>query len=179
VVAVLGDDHIPWITKQIEKDHNLKQLTTLPKKSNKMKLIGWAIPIIIILTIVYTFLNNPSAGIYQAISWTLWNGSLSAIGAAIAFAHPLAILTAFVVAPISSLNPLLAAGWFSGAVQAYVRKPSVADFESLSDDVFSLKGFWNNKVTRVLLVVVITNIGSSLGTFIGGFDVIRVFFDNL
>ena len=179
VVAVLGAAHVPGITKQIEKEHNLKKLTTLPKKTNKMKIVAWAIPIIIIAAIAYTFFNNPSAGVYQAISWALWNGSLSAIGAAIAFAHPLAILTAFVVAPISSLNPVLAAGWFSGAVQAYMRKPSVSDFESLSDDVFSLKGFWSNKVTRVLLVVVITNIGSSLGTFVGGFDVIRVFIDNL
>ena len=90
-----------------------------------------------------------------------------------------AILTAFVAAPISSLNPLVAAGWFSGLTQASIRKPNVGDFETLSKDVFTLKGFWDNKVTRVLLVVVLTNLGSSLGTFIGGADVIRLFFENI
>ncbi|MGM8216700.1 TraB/GumN family protein [Bacillaceae bacterium W0354] len=179
VVAVLGAAHVPGITKQIEKDHDIKKLAQVPPKSKKPKIIAWSIPVIVMAAIIYTFINNPSAGMYQAISWILWNGSLSAIGAAIAFAHPLAIITAFLIAPISSLNPLLAAGWFAGAVQAYMRKPNVKDFESLSDDVHSLKGFWNNRVTRVLLVVVMANIGSSIGTFVGGADVIRVFIENL
>ncbi|MCM3668873.1 TraB/GumN family protein [Mesobacillus maritimus] len=179
VVAVLGAAHVPGITKQIHKDHDLAALTQLPPKSKAPKIIGWSIPILILLIVAYTFIANPSAGTQQAISWIIWNGSLSAIGTAIAFGHPLAILTAFIAAPITSLNPLLAAGWFAGAVQAYMRRPSVKDFETLTEDVFSVKGFWNNKVTRVLLVVVLANLGSSLGTFIGGADVIRLFFQNL
>jgi len=179
VVAVLGAAHVPGITKQIHKDHDLAALTKLPPKSKAPKIIGWSIPILILLIVAYTFIANPSAGTQQAISWIIWNGSLSAIGTAIAFGHPLAILTAFIAAPITSLNPLLAAGWFAGAVQAYMRRPSVNDFETLTEDVFSVKGFWNNKVTRVLLVVVLANLGSSLGTFIGGADVIRLFFQNL
>lgn len=55
----------------------------------------------------------------------------------------------------------------------------MSDFETLPDDVLSVKGFWDNKVTRILLIVVLANIGSSIGTFIGGADVLRVFFDNL
>ena len=77
------------------------------------------------------------------------------------------------------VNPLLAAGWFAGIAQAFVQRPSVADFEKLSEDVFSVKGFWHNKVTRILLVVVLANLGSSLGTFVGGADVVRLFIDNL
>ena len=97
----------------------------------------------------------------------------------VALGHPLAILSAFVAAPITTLHPLIAAGWVSGIVQAYFRRPSVGDFETLSEDVFTIKGFWGNKVTRVLLVIVLTNLGGSLGTFLGGADVIRVFFENL
>ncbi|NJP38085.1 TraB/GumN family protein [Alkalicoccus luteus] len=179
VVAVLGAAHIPGILKEIEHEQDLKKLTEIPKKSLLPKIIGWAIPLAIISVILYTFLNNPAAGLEQTISWLLWNGSLSALGAAIAFGHPLAVLTAFVIAPLSSLNPLMAAGWFSGFVQAYIRRPNVGDLEVLSDDVQSLKGFWQNKVTRVLLVVILTNIGSTLGTFIGGADVLRLFFENL
>lgn len=179
VVAVLGAAHVPGITKEIQKYHDLKRLTKRPPKSKTPKIIGWAIPILIIAIIAYTFFSNPAAGWQQAISWILWNGSLSAIGTLIAWGHPLAILTAFVAAPISSLNPFLAAGWFAGFVQAYFNRPTVGDFETISEDVFSVKGFWQNKVTRVLLVIVFANIGSSLGTFIGGADVIRLFIQNL
>ncbi|HLR52237.1 MAG TPA: TraB/GumN family protein [Candidatus Avamphibacillus sp.] len=179
IVAVLGAAHVPGITKEIKKEHNLKKLTQRPPKSKAPKIIGWSIPILILGIIAYTFLANPAAGWQQTVSWILWNGSFSAIGAAVAFAHPLAIITAFLAAPITSLNPLLAAGWFSGFVQAYVRRPHVSDFETLSEDVFHLKGFWHNKVTRVLLVIVLANIGSSIGTFVGGADVIRLFLENL
>ncbi|MED4015705.1 TraB/GumN family protein [Sutcliffiella cohnii] len=179
VVAVLGAAHVPGIRKEIFKKHDLKELTKLPPKSKAPKIIGWMIPILILAVIAYTFISNPTAGMQQTISWILWNGSFSAIGTAIAFGHPLAILTAFFAAPITSLNPLLAAGWFAGLVQALLRRPSVRDFESLSEDVYSIKGFWNNKVTRILLIVVLANLGSSLGTLIGGADVVRLFLENL
>ncbi|GIN70231.1 conjugal transfer protein TraB [Bacillus sp. J14TS2] len=179
VVAVLGAAHVPGITKEIEKEHDLKELTKLPPKSKAPKIIGWSIPVLILAVILYTFIANPSAGLQQTISWFLWNGTLAGIGAAIAFGHPLAIVTAFIAAPITSLTPLLAAGWFAGIVQAYFRRPNVRDFETLSEDVFHVKGFWNNKVTRVLLVVILANLGSSIGTFVGGADVIRLFFKHI
>jgi len=179
VVAVLGAAHVPGIKQEIKRDHDLAQLDKKPKKSKAPKIIAWSIPILIIALVAFTFISNPSAGWQQTMSWVLWNGSLSAIGTIIAFGHPLAVLTALVAAPITSLNPLLAAGWFAGIVQAYVKRPHVSDFESLSKDVYSVKGFWNNKVTRILLIVVLANLGSALGTFIGGADVIRLFFENL
>ncbi|MBB6453165.1 pheromone shutdown-related protein TraB [Salirhabdus euzebyi] len=179
IVAVLGAAHVPGIKEEIKKDHDLERLSTVPPKSKIPKIIGWSIPILIIALITYTFLSNPSAAFHQTLSWILWNGTLSAIGAAVALAHPLTILTAFIAAPITSLSPLIAAGIFAGIVQALLRKPNVRDFENLSDDVFSAKGFWNNKVTRIFLVVMLSNLGSSLGTFIGGADVIRLFFENL
>jgi len=179
VVAVLGAAHVPGITREIHASHDLERLEERPKKSKVPKIIGWSIPIIIIAVIVYTFFSNPSAGWQQTVSWILWNGSLSAIGTLVAFGHPLAVFTAFIAAPITSLNPLIAAGWFAGIVQALVKRPHVSDFESLSDDVYSVKGFWGNKVTRILLIVVLANIGSSIGTLIGGADVIRLFFENL
>ncbi|RDW15206.1 TraB family protein [Oceanobacillus arenosus] len=179
VVAILGAAHVPGITKEIHKEHDLKQLTKRPKKAKWPKYVGWMIPLLIIAMVVYTFASNPVAGMQQATSWILWHGSLSALGVAVAFGHPVAIITAFVMAPISALDPLTAAGWFAGFVQAYFSKPTVRDFEHLAEDVFSFKGFWKNKVTRVLLVVVFANIGSSLGTFIGGADVVRLFINNL
>jgi pheromone shutdown-related protein TraB len=179
IVAVLGAAHVPGITKEIHKEHDLEALNKIKPKSNAPKILGWAIPALIVAIIVATFFLNPSAGMDQAISWILWTGISAAIGAALAFGHPLAILSALLAAPITALHPLLAAGWVSGIVQAYFDRPSVRDFETLSEDVFSIKGFWRNKVTRVLLMVVLTNLGGSLGTLIGGADVIRLFFNNL
>ncbi len=179
VIAVLGAAHIPGIKEEIHREHDLVALSKIPAKSRVPTIISWAIPLIILAVIAYTFYTNPSAGINQTTSWVLWNGSFSAIGAAIAFGHPLTIITAFVVAPLSSLNPLMAAGWFAGIVQAYICKPSVEVFENLSEDVFTVKGFWMNKVTRILLIVIFTNLGSTLGTMIGGADVIRLFIENI
>lgn len=179
IVAVLGAAHVPGITKEIRKDHDLQRLTKIPPKSKMPKIIGWSIPIIILGIIAYTFFANPAAGYQQTMSWIIWNGSFSAIGAAAAFGHPLSIVTAFIAAPITSLNPLLAAGWFAGFVQAYIRRPNVRDFETLSEDVYTAKGFWNNKVTRILLIIAFANLGSAIGTVIGGADVVRLFIENL
>lgn len=175
IVAVVGAGHVPGILEQINYEHDLNALSQIPKKLSIQKYIGYAIPIVIVLAIASTFTMDRAAGIEQIITWVLWNGSLAAIGALIAWGHPVTILVAFIAAPITSINPLLAAGWFAGLSEAYIRRPKVDDFERLSDDIHTLKGFWHNKVTHVLLVVVLANLGSSLGTFIGGAEVIRLF----
>lgn len=179
VVAVLGAAHIPGIKEEIYKDHDLPALSQLPPNSRVPIIIGWAIPILILTLIAYTFISNPDAGVQQSINWVLWTGSFAALGTALAFGHPLSILTAFIAAPLTTLHPLLAAGWFAGLVQAYIRRPSVREFENLSEDIFSLKGFWNNKITRILLIVTLANMGATVGTMMGGADVVRLFIKNL
>ena len=175
VVAVLGAGHIPGIKEEINNDNDLDQLSKVLPPPRVTKFIAWSIPVLIIALIISTFSVDRATGIEQIVTWVLWNGSLGMVGALIALAHPLAILTALLAAPISSLSPLLAAGWFAGLTEALVRKPNVNDFESLAEDVHSLKGFWRNKVTRVLLVVVLVNLGSTAGTIIGGAEVISRF----
>ncbi len=179
IVAVLGAAHIPGITKEIYNDHDLTALAQIPTKSRWPRIIPWLIPALILGVIAYTFFLNKDVGMQQSINWILWNGSFSAIGAILAWGHPFTIIAAFLAAPLSSMNPFLAAGWVSGLVETFVRRPNVEHFESLSDDITTLKGFWRNKLTRVLLVVVLTNIGSTIGTFIGGADVLRMFFEAL
>lgn len=175
IVAVVGAGHVPGIIEQINYEHDLNALSQIPKKINFEKYIGYAIPIVIVSIIVSTFSIDSASGIDQITTWILWNGSLAALGALIARAHPVTILVAFMVAPLTSINPLLAAGWFAGLCEAYIRRPNVEDFERLSQDIHTLKGFWNNKVAHVLLVVILVNLGSSVGTFIGGAEVIRLF----
>lgn len=175
VIAVLGAGHLPGITQELYKENDINKLNSLKSASKLNKKWLWVFPVILIAIIGFTLKNDLPSGINQIVAWFLWNGSLSALGAVIALAHPLAILTAFAVAPISSMNPLLAAGWFSGLTEAYLRKPKVGDFQKISDDLVSIKGFWKNRVTRILLVVALTNLGSGLGTFIGGAHVLKIF----
>ena len=175
VVAVVGAGHVPGLKEAIKEDQDLAALGKIPPKKKTGKIIGWTISIVIIALMVSTIIVNRDAGLDQILAWILWNGSLSALGTIAALGHPLSILTAFFIAPVSSLNPILAAGWFAGLVEALVRKPKVFDFENLNEDVSSFKGFWKNRVTKILLVVVFANVGSSVGTFIGGAEVIRIF----
>lgn len=177
IVAVLGAAHVPGITEQIHQDHDLRALAEVPTKSRWPRLLPWLIPALIIGIIAYSFFISKDAGIQQSLSWILYNGSLSAIGAALAFSHPLTILAAFLAAPLSSINPFLAAGWIAGIVEAFLRRPRVEHFEALSHDLTSFKGFWKNRVTHILLVIALTNVGSSLGTFIGGANVVRRFLE--
>lgn len=175
IVAVLGAAHIPGIKEEIYKDYDIKELESIPEKKSSSKIIGWIVPILIIVMIISMFSVNTELGLDQIKNWILWNGSLSAIGVLLAWGHPLAIVTAFIAAPITSLNPLLAAGWFAGLVEAFVKKPKVKDFENILDDVNSVKGFYKNRVTHILLVVVFANLFSTFGTLIGGFDVVKNF----
>ncbi len=169
IVAVVGAGHIPGIIQEIEKDTDLSLYEELPKPSMVFKSLKWIIPGIIIGLIGYGFWQGGKDTSLETIYiWVLTNGILSAFGALIAFGHPLTILSAFVGAPFTSLNPMIAAGWVSGIVQAWVKKPLVQDFERLGEDISSFKGFWVNPVSRVLLVVVFSNLGSAAGTFIAG-----------
>jgi pheromone shutdown-related protein TraB len=178
IVAVVGAGHVPGIKQEIFKSHDLNLLNHIPKGANWLKWLLWAIPIAIVVIVFSTFRLSVPSGMNQIFQWLIWNGSLAALGTLIATAHPLSILTAFLVAPISSLNPLLAAGWFAGLVEAIIRKPKVEDFENLGD-MTTLGDFFRNRVTKILLVVALANLGSSLGTFIGGAKVIQIFIDTV
>ncbi len=167
VVAVVGAGHTNGITKSIKNEQSLDELIKIPPKSLWPTIFKWAIPAAIIALITYSFFTKGTEALMQNIYiWLFVNGSLSALGAAIAFAHPLTILAAFIAAPFTSLNPALAAGWVAGLVEAWIRKPTVEDFERLPVDTSTVKGFWKNPVTRILLVVAFANIGSILGTWI-------------
>jgi pheromone shutdown-related protein TraB len=169
IVAVVGAGHIRGIKENITEDKDVSELIEVPAKSKIPAIFKWAIPAAIVAIIAYGFFTKGAAhGIENIYIWILVTGLLSAAGSVIAFAHPLSILTAFIAAPIMTLHPLLATGWFAGLAEAYIRKPTVEDFETLSDSISTLKGFWKNSVTRILLVVAFTNLGAMLGSWIAG-----------
>ncbi len=167
IVAVVGAGHVPGIKKRIHENHNIKSLDEIPSKKAIFQILKWALPAgILALFVVGFFQGGFATGKDMIIWWVLANGIMAGIGAAAAMAHPYTILSSVLAAPLTSLNPMIAAGWISGLAEAFFRKPKVKDCRRLSEDIVSIKGFWKNKVTRILLVVVFTNIGSSIGTMI-------------
>ena len=172
IVAVVGAGHVKGLTAELEREHNLAELETVPPPGKIGTWFKWGIPTLIVGLVAYGFFTvETDVSIEMIQRWFLINGTLSALGTAIAFGHPITIATAFVAAPFTSLNPAVAAGWVAGLVEAFLRKPQVRDFESLADDITHLRGFWQNNITRILLVVMFANLGSAIGTFVGGFAI--------
>lgn len=167
IVAVVGAGHVPGIKKYWNKDIDIRALEQLPPKSHTAGVLKWLIPgAILAMFIAGFFYGGAKAGQDMIVWWIAANGILAGIGATIALAHPVTIVTSMLAAPLTSLNPMIAAGWVAGLVEAFSRKPKVKDLEKLPEDILSVRGFWRNKVTRILLVVVFTNLGSSIGTFV-------------
>ena len=172
IVAVVGAGHVKGLSLELEREHNLAELETVPSPGKLGIWLKWGIPALIIGLIGYGFYAvDTDVSIEMIQRWFLINGTLSAIGTAIAFGHPITIATAFLAAPFTSLNPAVAAGWVAGLVEAFLRKPQVRDFEDLAEDITHLRGFWKNNITRILLVVMFANLGSAIGTFAGGFAI--------
>ena len=175
IVAVVGAGHIPGIQKYWNSDIDIRALEQLPPKGKSIGILKWLIPgVIVALFIAGFFYGGKEAGTDMIAWWILANGILAGVGAIIALAHPVTIISSIVAAPLTSLNPMIAAGWVSGLVEAFSRKPKVKDLERLPEDIMSVRGFWKNNVTRILLVVVFTNLGSSLGTFIAFPVIVKV-----
>ncbi|MGD8989089.1 MAG: TraB/GumN family protein [Syntrophobacterales bacterium] len=167
IVAVVGAGHVPGIQSYWNLPVDIDELGKIPPKSRLTTCLKWLIPMLIVgLFILGFFTAGTATGAHMIKWWVLANGVLAGLGAAIALGHPLTVLSAVLASPLTSLNPMIAAGWVSGLVEAFLGKPRVRDFENLPEDISSLKGFWKNKITRILLVVVFTNIGSSVGTFV-------------
>lgn len=178
VVAVLGAGHLDGVEEHLKKlaakevETNLEELDVIPKKSPAGKIFGWLIPIAIVALIVSGFVyGGAQLGSKMILSWVLWNGCCAALLTLAAAGHPLTILVAFVSAPITSLCPFIGCGFVTAIVQAFVCKPKIKDMETLQDDV-TLKGFYTNRILRVLLVFILSSLGSSVATFISGADII-------
>lgn len=182
LVAVLGAGHLGGVESHLTaiasgaENADLSEISGIPEKKGGLKLIGWLIPAVIIAFIAAGFIyGGRRAGTAMLSTWILWNGIPSALLSLAALAHPLTILVSFIAAPFTSLCPFIGVGFVSGIIQAVVCKPRVRDMETLSEDVQSVRGFYRNRILRVLLVFILSSVGSSIGTFAGGADVIRQF----
>jgi len=150
-----------------EKDVDVSALNKIPPRGFFSKTLPFIIPLAILALFVSGFLRG-GAGVSLSMlrTYILWNGSLAALGAIIALGHPLAVLAAFLFAPITTFTPFIGVGLFSGVIQVSLKKPRVIDAQSIIDDVGNLKGFYRNRITRALLVFFLSQMGGAAGTFV-------------
>lgn len=171
ILAVIGAAHLPGIIQQLQGNEispvTIAEITTIPEKTTFSKVAPWLIPGIVVALFISGFFwgDRDQLG-NAAIAWVLANGLLSALGALLAWGHPVTVISAFVAAPLTSLNPTIGAGFVTGFVQALIAPPTVRDMEQVGEDLVTLKGWWHNRLARVMLVFLFSSIGSAVGTFV-------------
>ena len=172
-LAVIGAGHQGGIIRTMEKlesgemGTNLDDITDVPPPGKAGKILAWAFPILIIGFLLYGFINfGQQEGIKMFGYWLAVNMSFTALGAILSLAHPLNTLVSILSAPLTSLHPGIGIGMVSGLMEATLRKPKVKDFESLSDDAISFKGWYKNRVLHILLVFLLTSFGASIGNVV-------------
>ncbi|HFE38595.1 MAG TPA: TraB/GumN family protein [Gammaproteobacteria bacterium] len=175
ILAVVGAGHMRGMEKLLQEKtilapkKTLEALDAIPPGSSWLKYIPWIIVALIIFGFALGFSRSSDLGLELITYWVVINGSLAALGALIAMAHPITIITAFLAAPLTSLNPMIGAGMVTAGMEIYIRKPQVGDFSCLRKDASSLKGWWSNQVTRILLIFILSSLGSAIGTYLAGF----------
>ncbi len=176
ILVVIGAGHLKGMKKYldnsiIDPDQTIEQLDHIPEARSWWKFLPWIIIALIISGFIIGFSRNTDLGLDLVKDWILINGGLAAIGATLALAHPITILGTFLAAPLTSLNPMVGVGMAAAAIESVIRKPSVGDFERLRTDTVHWKGWWTNRVTRILLIFILSSLGSGAGTYIAGFRI--------
>lgn len=181
VLAVVGAGHLLGLARHLREEPREPQavreeLEALPKKSE----IPWftiALAVFVLGGFAWGFYRGGlDVGSDLLLQWVIATGTLGAIGCAVAGGHPLSILVAFVASPITPLHPALASGTLSALTEAWLRKPTYADFMALRDDVQHISGWWKNRVARVLLNFFLTSLGTAIGVWTGGLKMLGTLF---
>ena len=165
VLAVVGAAHLQGLEKKLRNQTraDLSSLSVIPRSYGY--LWGFLIPALLLGALVYGWKSeNPDFTRNFVLTWIAAHSLFAALGTILAGGRLASILTAVLIAPFTALQPIIKTGWVVGLVEVFFRKPRTKDFESLTEDVTSLKGFYKNRVTRILLVTLFSNLGGRIGT---------------
>jgi pheromone shutdown-related protein TraB len=177
IVAVVGAGHIPGILENMGKEIDIGRINTIPPPGFWPRFFGWGFSAAVIaLFVAGFFYSGGQASMNMIWSWSLITSACATAGAVLLLAHPLTILASALSAPVATLHPFVATGWVAGLTEATFRKPQVKDFFDLKDDITSVRGFFRNKITRILLLVAVVNLTTSVGTFIAIPVMMKYFF---
>lgn len=173
VLAVVGAGHLRGLARYLAEDTAAPQDTRRELESvHRKSSIPWftiALALFVLGGFAWGFWRGGfDVGADLMLHWVLLTGGLGALGCAVAGGHPLSIVAAFAASPLTPLHPALASGTVSALVEAWLRKPTYADFMALRDDVQTVKGWWRNRVARVLLNFFLTSLGTAIGVWMGG-----------
>ncbi|HEY4178871.1 MAG TPA: TraB/GumN family protein [Kofleriaceae bacterium] len=168
VVAVVGAAHVPGMLPQMGTPVDLAALDVIPPQSWWWRAAKWLVPILFIAAFIWAWKWSDTTTLSQLLLAFILPTSIGAgVMTLVTGGSPLSVLSALLVAPIAALHPLLGTGMVVGVVEAWRRRPSVADCERLPDDIQSWKGFWRNPVTRILLIAVSSGLGTAVGFWVG------------
>jgi len=164
IVAVVGKGHQKGIQKLINEGfvYN-KEIEKVPGPGIISKILPWAICVLILALIVFGFLKGSKTGWEMLWIWVIVSGTSTALVSLISLPHPLTVISSFIAAPIKIFIPTISAGMIMAPLEAVLKKPMVKDFEGLNNDIMTVKGFYRNRLTRVLLVFVTATIGAIIG----------------
>ncbi len=175
VLAVVGAGHLAGMVQALKANSEppkvvIERVSAKPKPSMWPKIIGWSITLILIGGMVWGFHKGFDQGKDQLLIYLSMTAGGAFIGAMLARANILSALAGAVSAPLTVLHPVLSSGMFSGAVEVWLRRPTVHDFEALRVDLRDTAGWFRNKVSRVLLVFLLTNLFTAIGIWITVFN---------
>jgi pheromone shutdown-related protein TraB len=168
IVAVVGAAHVQGMVSHLDTAVDREDLSKIPPPPWSREVLKWVIPMIVLGAFYYGYTQHEGETFEKMLyAWVLPNSIMAGLLAIVAGAKPLTVLTVTVASPITSLNPTIGAGMVGGLVEAWLRRPTVADCERIPEESTTLRGIYRNKFTRVLLVAVLSTIGSALGAYVG------------
>ncbi|MBX3688915.1 TraB/GumN family protein [Dokdonella sp.] len=181
VLVVIGAGHLKGIESELASQNQIpellaKQLATTPPPSRWPKILAALVFLVIAGAIGLAFTHGARAGANALLAWTLITGGAAALGAIAALAHPLSVIGAFIAAPLKPFRPGIPASAISAGIEAWLRKPRVADFDTLRDDVAHWSGWWKNRIARTLLNFMFVTVGTIAGEYAAGVHIIRSLF---
>ena len=176
IVAVVGAGHVPGMLTRFGVPADRERLSLIPPPSPWAGFAQWFVPALLVglmaLGVYKKGLTGETLEV-MILAWALPTMIGCAIGTAAALAHPLTILAGGLCAPLTTLHPAIAAGMVTAPIEAWKRRPTVADCERVRDDADSLKGWYRNPFLRVLVVFTTSNLGAAIGAWIGLVGVAR------
>lgn len=168
VVAVVGAAHVPGIQACFGMPIDRAALEQIPPPSLIWRVIKWLVPILFLAALIWGWQRSDTTSFMEMmLAWILPTSIAAGACTLLAGGSLLSVASAIVVSPVAAIHPLLGTGMVVGVVEAWSRKPSVADCERLPDDIQSFRGFWRNPVTRILIVAVASGIGTAVGFWVG------------